>query len=53
MGAGRSQVLQQLIRVGEREWLACDDNAAHRSCHENPFTAKERQVLVMWWEGQG
>ena len=44
--AGFAQVLKQLIGIEQREWLDCDDNADRWFCHDKPFTAKERRVLI-------
>ena len=46
-----AQVLKQLIDIKQREWLDCDDNADRWFCHDKPFTAKERRVL-MWSVGK-
>ena len=50
--AGYAQVLKQLIGIEQRDWLDCDDNADRWFCHENPFSAKERRVLITWWVGK-
>lgn len=50
--AGYAQILKQLIGIEQRDWLDCDDNADRWFCQENPFTAKERRVLITWWVGK-
>lgn len=50
--AGFAQILKQLIGTEQRDWLDCDENADRWFCHENPFSAKERRVLITWWVGK-
>ena len=50
--AGFAQIFKQLIGIEQRDWLECDDNADRWFCHENPFSAKERRVLITWWVGK-
>ena len=49
--AGYAQILKSLIGIEQRDWLDCDNNADRWFCHENPFSAKERRVLISWWVG--
>ena len=49
--AGYSQVLKALIAVEHRDWLDYDNNADRWFCNEEPYTAKERRILITEWAG--
>ena len=47
--AGYAQVLKALIGVEHRDWLDCDNIADRWFCNEEPYTAKERRILITQW----
>ena len=47
--AGYAQVLKAFVRTEHREWLAQEKNADRWFCNTEPFTAKERRILISYW----
>ena len=53
--AGYAQTLKQLIAIEHRDWLDADNNSDkwfNNDGNENPFTAKERRILITHWAGE-
>ena len=48
---GYAQVLKVLAGIEHREWLDQENNADRWFCNTEPFTAKERRILISLWTG--
>jgi len=50
--AGYAQVLKSLISKEHQDWLDRDDNADRWFQNDNPYSAKERRILITNWAGE-
>ena len=44
--AGYAQVLKALVGTKHREWLTQENNADRWFCNTEPFTTKDRRILI-------
>ena len=50
--AGYAQVLKSLISKEHQDWLDRDENADRWFQNDNPYSAKERRILITLWAGE-